>query len=405
MAGGVVLALPYVASLVTLAGAILLGRAVWAVLVVLGGLLDPAEIRTFLEAASDDVRSTDGLRPGLPAAVRFLLSGENQSVRTCTATEPISEGRSSSLSTPNSAGASTTLESPPRERIERSREVAGAGQSPRRVRRPRDVGHRRSPAARGLRRHPRGPPAGEEWFAWDGAGRRDLRFADGLVDRVVDSAVGHGSPVTRSATFCSATAIPRERSPWPNWNTPGQRLPTPASNSPRSSSRATRSATATCSPSTAWRPYRGGRAPTSPPSGRPPSRCLARTIPTSGADGRRVRPRLRPASQYLFGFEGIYHGSPRRPSVTPSSPRPVSASTPRPNPAASTTWLHLNNLVSPRQRRRIERILRYLDANRHRVRVETMADVASRYSRTSRLPSPSNGRKLDYNNSRCRRRC
>jgi len=48
MAGGVVLALPYVTGLATLAGAVLLGGLVWAVLVVLSGLLDPAEIRTFL---------------------------------------------------------------------------------------------------------------------------------------------------------------------------------------------------------------------------------------------------------------------------------------------------------------------------------------------------------------------
>lgn len=48
MAGGVVLALPYVNSLVTLVGTVLLGGAVWAVLVVLSGLIDPREIRSFL---------------------------------------------------------------------------------------------------------------------------------------------------------------------------------------------------------------------------------------------------------------------------------------------------------------------------------------------------------------------
>ena len=48
MAGGVVLALPHVDSLVTLAGTILLGGAVWAVLVVLSGLIDPREIRSLL---------------------------------------------------------------------------------------------------------------------------------------------------------------------------------------------------------------------------------------------------------------------------------------------------------------------------------------------------------------------
>ena len=48
MAGGVALALPYVDGLVTLAGTVLLGGGVWAVLVVLSGLLDPGELRSFL---------------------------------------------------------------------------------------------------------------------------------------------------------------------------------------------------------------------------------------------------------------------------------------------------------------------------------------------------------------------
>jgi O-antigen/teichoic acid export membrane protein len=48
MGGGVVLALPYVDGLPTLIATILLGGAVWAILVLLSGLVDPREVRAFL---------------------------------------------------------------------------------------------------------------------------------------------------------------------------------------------------------------------------------------------------------------------------------------------------------------------------------------------------------------------
>lgn len=48
MGGGVVLALPHVEGVVTLAATIALGGAVWAALSVLSGLVDPAEVRSFL---------------------------------------------------------------------------------------------------------------------------------------------------------------------------------------------------------------------------------------------------------------------------------------------------------------------------------------------------------------------
>ena len=48
MGGGVFLALPYVDGIVSLVGTILLGGAVWATLAVLSGLVDPAEVRSFL---------------------------------------------------------------------------------------------------------------------------------------------------------------------------------------------------------------------------------------------------------------------------------------------------------------------------------------------------------------------
>lgn len=48
MGGGVVLALPYVDGLVTLVGTIALGGAMWATLSVVSGLVDPAEVRSFL---------------------------------------------------------------------------------------------------------------------------------------------------------------------------------------------------------------------------------------------------------------------------------------------------------------------------------------------------------------------
>lgn len=48
MAGGVVLALPHVSDLPTLLGTIALGGAVWGVLVISSGLIDPNEVRSFL---------------------------------------------------------------------------------------------------------------------------------------------------------------------------------------------------------------------------------------------------------------------------------------------------------------------------------------------------------------------
>ncbi len=48
MGGGVVLALPHVDGVLTLAATIALGGAVWGTLSVLGGLVDPAEVRSFL---------------------------------------------------------------------------------------------------------------------------------------------------------------------------------------------------------------------------------------------------------------------------------------------------------------------------------------------------------------------
>ena len=95
-----------------------------------------------------------------------------------------------------------------------------------------------------------------------------------------------------------------------------------------------------------------------------------------------------PASLYLFGFEGL--GRSIAESVWDD---PVVRAAKRGIDAAAEAngsenevfhmWLHPNNLVTPRDVRRVRRILAYLDAQRTagRVSVETMAEVAARTDR------------------------
>ena len=95
-----------------------------------------------------------------------------------------------------------------------------------------------------------------------------------------------------------------------------------------------------------------------------------------------------PASLYLFGFEGL--GRSIAESVWDD---PVVRAAKRGIDAAAEAngsenevfhmWLHPNNLVTPRDVRRVRRILAYLDAQRTagRVSVETMTEVAARTDR------------------------
>jgi peptidoglycan/xylan/chitin deacetylase (PgdA/CDA1 family) len=273
------------------------------------------------------------------------------------------------------------LESPPRERIERSREgwlvlanlldeydVPATWAI---------VGHLLLEDCDGTHAD---HPAGEEWFAWDGAGRRDLRFADGLVDRVVDSAVGHeiachtfshvlfgDSDTSREVAVAelehSRTAFADAGLEFTSFVFPRNQV-------------GHRDVLAEYGVEA----YRGGRAPDESTL-RTAAESLLGTydphLPEPTVDEYGLV--YVPPSQYLFGFEGIYHEI-----AEATVGDPVVAQARLGIDAAAESgglyhmWLHPNNLVSPRQRRRIERILRYLDANRHRVRVETMADVASR---------------------------
>lgn len=86
-----------------------------------------------------------------------------------------------------------------------------------------------------------------------------------------------------------------------------------------------------------------------------------------------------PASLFLHGFEGV----PLR-ATSLGGHDPIATLARRGIEAATREdgvfhcWLHPNNLVGPRQRRRLERILETIDAHREDLRVETMADVADR---------------------------
>jgi len=308
MAGGVVLALPYVTSLVTLAGAILLGGAVWAVLVVLGGLLDPAEIRTFLGAASDDVRSTDGLRPGLPAAVSVFTKWR-EPVRENMHGDGTDQRGSVVISIDAELGwGFHDLESPPRERIERSREggwcwpiSSTSTTSPRRG--PSSV----TCCSRTDGTHADHPQArsGSPGTGRDGAtcGSPTASSTASSIRRSVTRIACHtfshvlfgDSDTSREVAVAelehSRTAFADAGLEFTSFVFPRNQV-------------GHRDVLAEYGvEALPWR----ARPDESPPSGRPPSRCLARTIPTSGADGRRVRPRLRPALAVPLRVQRDHH--------------------------------------------------------------------------------------------------
>ena len=273
------------------------------------------------------------------------------------------------------------LDSPPQDRIERSREgwqaLAGLLETYEIPATWAVVGHLLLDSCDGTHAN---HPAGEEWFAWDGQRRHELRFADGLVDDVVDSPVDHeiashtfshvlfGDPNT--SRDVAVAEMERCRDVF------GEReLDLSSFVFPRN-----QIGHRDVLSEFGVEAYRGGRAPRGSTLRRVAESLLGTHdphLPEPVVDEYGLV--YVPPSQYLYTFEGIYHRIAER-----TVGDPVVAQARLGIDAAAESgglfhvWLHPNNLTSALQRRRFERILRYLHDNRDHVRVETMADVAAR---------------------------
>jgi peptidoglycan/xylan/chitin deacetylase (PgdA/CDA1 family) len=240
-------------------------------------------------------------------------------------------------------------------------------------------------------------PASGDWFAAERGrwrSRPDLRFGEGLIERIEGSPIAHeigshsfshvvfgDADTTRTLAAAETEAsveLARER---------GVSLSSFVYPRNRVGHRDTLAEGGfVC--------YRG-RAPARGlddfAGGRPLRKLVEATIDTPPL----VRPRYDefglvnvPASLYLFGFEGL--GRSIAESVWDD---PVVRAAKRGIDAAAEAngsenevfhmWLHPNNLVTPRDVRRVRRILAYLDAQRTagRVSVETMTEVAARTDR------------------------
>lgn len=232
-------------------------------------------------------------------------------------------------------------------------------------------------------------PAGEQWFEWEREGQRDLRFGDGLVDRVRDAPTDHeischtfshvefGDPDTSrdvavgELEYCqeifgecgidfSTFVFPR--------NMIGHRDVLAEFDLDA---------------------YRGGRPPkgsifdqaVAPLRGNYEPNFSEPTIDEYGLVNV-------PPSQYLYCFEGIYHQIAAR---TVGDPMVAQARQGIDAAAESGSifhmWLHPNNLTGGLQRRRFEQILEYIDQRRDDIRIETIADVAARV-KANRSPVP-----------------
>ena len=233
-------------------------------------------------------------------------------------------------------------------------------------------------------------PAPEGWFAAERGrwrSRPDLRFGDGLIEAIRDSAVAHeigshsyshvvfGDRGTNRALAAAeleaSVSLARERD-----------LSLESFVYPRNAI-AHRDVLAeqdlTC--------YRG-RAPARElddlPGGRPLRKLREATIDAPPL----VKPRRDefglvnvPASLYLFGFEGLGRSIAQSVWADPvvrGAKRGIDAAARR--EGIFHIWLHPNNLVAPRDVRRMEAILAYLADRRDRgaVSIETMGEVAER---------------------------
>ncbi|PSP74816.1 polysaccharide deacetylase [Halobacteriales archaeon QS_3_64_16] len=233
-------------------------------------------------------------------------------------------------------------------------------------------------------------PAPEGWFASERGrwrSRPDLRFGEGLIEAIQDSAVAHEigshsyshvvfgdrktSRTLAAAELEESVSLARERD-----------LSLESFVYPRNDV-AHRDVLAehglTC--------YRG-RAPARElddvPGGRPLRKLREATIDAPPL----VEPRRDefglvnvPASLYLFGFEGLGRSIAQSIWADPvvrGAKRGIDAAARR--EGVFHIWLHPNNIVAPRDLKRMETILAYLADQRDRgaVSIETMVEVAER---------------------------
>lgn len=237
-------------------------------------------------------------------------------------------------------------------------------------------------------------PTPDDWFdAEHGRWRTrpDLRFADGLIDRLQGAAVDHDvgchsfSHVLFSAPGTSRTlAVAELEASVELAREHGVSFDSFVFPRNRVGHRDTLA-------EHGFRCYRGN-APTRRvddlPLGRPLRKLTEATVDAPPL----VEPRRDvfglvnvPASLYLFGFEGL-----ARSVAETVWDDPVVRQAERGIDAAAHEnrvfhmWLHPNNLVAPRDVRRMDAILRYLAARREEgsVSVETMSEVAERIGHT-----------------------
>lgn len=239
-------------------------------------------------------------------------------------------------------------------------------------------------------------PAGREWFAAERGrwrSRPDLRFANGLIERLQASAVDHeigchsfshvlfgdrGTDRTLAlAELDASVAAAREHGislssfVFPR-NVVGHRDTLAEKDF-------------TC--------YRGpapARRLEDVPLGRPLRKLAEATVDAPPL----VTPRRDefglvdvPASLYLFGFEGTGRTvaeSVWDDPVVAAAKRGIDAAARRDGDGVFHMWLHPNNLVAPRDRQRMRAILAYLAETRNTgaVAVETMDEVAARIGET-----------------------
>jgi peptidoglycan/xylan/chitin deacetylase (PgdA/CDA1 family) len=242
--------------------------------------------------------------------------------------------------------------------------------------------------------HP-GHPAPPDWFARERTSwrsRPDLRFGDGLIEALFESAIDHD---IGSHTFSHVVFGDR--------NTDRTLADAEVTAAIEAAEGYDSSPTSFVYPRNrvghrdvladhGFTCYRG-RAPIRPtddlPGGRPLGKLIEATVDTPPL----VTPRRDefglvnvPASMYLFGFEGTARSVAEfvwADPVVRRATRGIDAAARK--GGICHLWLHPNNLVAPRDRRRMRAIVSHLAKRRDQgaVAIETMADVAHRIDRPS----------------------
>jgi peptidoglycan/xylan/chitin deacetylase (PgdA/CDA1 family) len=242
-------------------------------------------------------------------------------------------------------------------------------------------------------------PSLEGWFDADPGGPASASprwFADGLLEAVADSPVAHDvgghsfshrqlnpdldPEIARAEVEATVTAARDRGFDLASFVHPGNVI-------------GHRDVLADCG----FTCYRG-RPPTRPSDGtvlQPARKLLSGAV---GGDPRLVEPAVDdhdlvnvPASLYLFDVDGGPSRALGRAGIDPvvgRAKRGVDAAADR--DGVYHLWLHPNNLVSPHDVERVERVLEYVDAVRARtdLTVETMASVADRVAAETAAPTP-----------------